>query len=680
MSQKKLCLIICLAICVAHGIPVCGQPVSINFQPPGKVPAGYLPDFGEVFGDRGDGFSYGWTKKQSGKMSHSPSSSFSDLRYDTLVYRLPASSEAWEIALEDGVYDLLIVCANAGNTYQDNTLDVEGVILRDPDFGDRLDQHRVIIQVQDGRLTVRSWSSTYATLCFMDIHRYVPCMLPFPKDAAQKVPIDVLLHWTPATTDQTYNVYLGEVFEDVNAIATPKATGLDVNSFDPGRLKLNQTYYWRVDEVNSHDTQSVHPGLVWSFATSNFIIVDDFERYNNVRPNRPWCTWLDGLGFSASEYYPDGYDGNATGSGVGYDILSILHGRGSHMEEEITMTGSSQSLPLYYFGYKNSVISQTDRRFDPPQNWSTHGSQTLTLHFYGNESNELGSLYALINGERVTYPDNSDLQRTLWHTWPIDLGTLDTNLNAVTNLSIGVESSGKGLLLLDDILLIQDVCNPGDIRDPGTESLVARYSLDGHTLDTSGHGHNGVVRGEPTYEEAIVGEGLAFDGRASQFVDLGFLDPSEGTGQFTVSMWVKRTGYTSAYQGVMGKRNTWSSNEMMWQIEVNQNNGVISLTRPDEQVVGRTPGIPFGDWPYTTARYKWAHMAVTYDGEMARLYVHGLEVGSGPFTLGPDTDATLVLGACGANGENPFHGVIDEIAIYNRALSLGELRYLAGDR
>ena len=119
---------------------------------------------------------------------------------------------------------------------------------------------------------------------------------------------------------------------------------------------------------------------------------------------------------------------------------------------------------------------------------------------------------------------------------------------------------------------------------------------------------------------------------------------------------------------------------MMWQIEVNQNNGAVSLTNANGHVAGATPELPYRTWSSSGSAQKWRHMAVTYDGEIARLYVCGLEAGSGPFTIGQATDAALALGAGGANGENPFRGGIDEVAIYNRALSLGEVRYLAGDR
>ena len=63
----------------------------------------------------------------------------------------------------------------------------------------------------------------------------------------------------------THNVYMGTSFEDVNTATVPTAAGLDVPSFDPGRLNLDQTYFWRVDEVNGAPDYAVHKGHVWSF-------------------------------------------------------------------------------------------------------------------------------------------------------------------------------------------------------------------------------------------------------------------------------------------------------------------------------------------------------------------------------------------------------------------------------
>ena len=52
--------------------------------------------------------------------------------------------------------------------------------------------------------------------------------------------------------------------------AVPTASGLDVASFDPGRLELGKTYYWRVDEVNGAPDNTVFKGEVWSFTVEPF--------------------------------------------------------------------------------------------------------------------------------------------------------------------------------------------------------------------------------------------------------------------------------------------------------------------------------------------------------------------------------------------------------------------------
>ena len=53
-------------------------------------------------------------------------------------------------------------------------------------------------------------------------------------------------------------------------------------------VELSQTYYWRVDEVNEAEAVTRWPGEVWSFSTTEYVSVDDFESYNNLSPNRPF--------------------------------------------------------------------------------------------------------------------------------------------------------------------------------------------------------------------------------------------------------------------------------------------------------------------------------------------------------------------------------------------------------
>jgi len=93
---------------------------------------------------------------------------------------------------------------------------------------------------------------------------------PIPATESDDVVRDVILGWKPGALAATHNVYLGTDAADVNDATVPTAQDLDVNSFDPGRLEFGQTYYWRVDEVNSAPDFTAFKGDVWSFTVEPF--------------------------------------------------------------------------------------------------------------------------------------------------------------------------------------------------------------------------------------------------------------------------------------------------------------------------------------------------------------------------------------------------------------------------
>ena len=158
---------------------------------------------------------------------------------------------------------------------------------------------------------------------------------------------------------------------------------------------------------------------------------------------------------------------------------------------------------------------------------------------------------------------------------------------------------------------------------------------------------------------------LQFSGQWGTTVDCGTWNPSGTTGRLTVAAWIKWTGLNAQYQGVVAKRDDWTATDTCWHVELNTDTGNIAFGRYDSY-----PGFgenipPVGEWQ---------HVAVTYDGTTTTMYIDGSPVGtSTAFSLGPKTDAHVVFGAVDGSGNNPFNGAIDEVRIYDRALTADDM-------
>jgi hypothetical protein len=209
-------------------------------------------------------------------------------------------------------------------------------------------------------------------------------------------------------------------------------------SYSPLSLDLSKTYYWRVDEVNDAETPTAWESSIWSFTTTNHLVVEDFESYGDFPPDEIWNTWL------------DGYDNPANGCTVGYSTPDW--GNDEHYVETTIVRGGEQSMPLFYSNTLGASYSEAERTFANPQDWTEAGVQTLVLFFHGTAGNT-GQLYVRINGSKVPYDgDAADIELEQWTQWNIDLASLGVTLQNVTTISIGIDDNGaEGTLYIDDI-------------------------------------------------------------------------------------------------------------------------------------------------------------------------------------------------------------------------------------
>ncbi len=147
---------------------------KINFQPTASpIPAGYLPDDGSVFGNRGNGYTYGWNAKNTSFTRDRNSTLSPDQRYDTLNHMQKAGGgRAWEIAVPNGAYTVFVVAGDADYSDSVFRISVEGVLTvsGSPTSSARWVSGTRTVTVSDGRLTVGNGSgASNNKICFIDI-------------------------------------------------------------------------------------------------------------------------------------------------------------------------------------------------------------------------------------------------------------------------------------------------------------------------------------------------------------------------------------------------------------------------------------------------------------------------------------------------------------------------------
>jgi hypothetical protein len=262
------------------------------------------------------------------------------------------------------------------------------------------------------------------------------------------------LSWTPGDAAAEHDVYFGIDKESVADADTSTAdiyrgrqqgTTFTINE----GVQANQSYFWRIDEINND--AAIIKGGIWTFTIADYLIVDDFESYNDLNidqegNNRIYLTWLDGF-----------ENPTTNGSTMGYPEPDFAEGE--HFVETETVHGGGQSAPIFYDNTTAGSSEVTANTSDLPigTDWTVGSPDTLSLWIYGDPNNSTTErMYLKVNNVKVVY--DGELTVAEWQQWTIDLATLGVNLNNVTTMSIGFErtgaTGGTGMVFVDDIRLL----------------------------------------------------------------------------------------------------------------------------------------------------------------------------------------------------------------------------------
>ena len=201
--------------------------------------------------------------------------------------------------------------------------------------------------------------------------------------------------------------------------------------------------------------------------------------------------------------------------------------------------------------------------------------------------------------------------------------------------------------------------------EPSTAGLVGYWPLDGNALDTSGNGNNGTIVGGATAVAGKVNTALDFNGTSGVVTTSGGIINTAN--DFTMSAWV----YVDAVTGTDNIVAAYNTNPTYQAALLNLNSTILAAS------IVNTANGDFCSGNVSYSAGQWYHLAFTKTSSNCSFYLNGVkEVNDTTLTGTPLASNVFRIGArnWGAADADFFDGKIDDVRIYNRALSADEIK------
>jgi chitodextrinase len=413
--------------------------------------------------------------------------------------------------------------------------------------------------------------------------------------------------------------------------------------------------------MDLYTLQSTPPMLADSEAPTSPLNLSAEVEFNNVYLS--WLTATDNVGVTAYNVYQDG-DKVLTTSNTSADLLLLTPLTEFLFSVTAVDEAGNESLP--------SSLSVTTGQDETPD---TEAPSTPT-----NLRGSLGSNSILFAWDAST--DNVQVAGYVVFLDGIFADSLDSGTTSVliggldpeTLYTFGVyayDLSGNNSETAEVTLETEPEL------DTGEEGLVAHYPFDGNANDATPYENHGVIGGDPVFEavthpngtgnQAIVFDGMQDSVLAPNAVQL----ISDYT---TVSFWIRVDAVSTDAEAYVLDFGHWSER---WKISLPQHLKIVWTTNTTYSVSDNfIHDMDSGDGNELLLN-NWWYVTMVHDGVDDIIYLDGVEVNKQPAagTLN-STGLPLGMGSNPIDGGQYFTGALDEVKIYNKALTPEEVAAL----
>ncbi len=201
-----------------------------------------------------------------------------------------------------------------------------------------------------------------------------------------------------------------------------------------------------------------------------------------------------------------------------------------------------------------------------------------------------------------------------------------------------------------------------------TEGLVLYFNFDegaGSTVrDLSGKGNDGAINGASWVKDGKIGSALSFE--SGDYVEVPHSASLSITDAITIMAWTYMATGSSGEMAIVSK-GTWAANDLPYELTETPGGVIYWQFYNDAGRDTCSPNSPPVD--------EWHHIAGTYDGQIFKAYIDG-EFGEEWQYAGtmPENTASVTIGKRSKAADCYFTGMIDEVIIFSRALSVEEVQ------
>jgi chitodextrinase len=467
----------------------------------------------------------------------------------------------------------------------------------------------------------------------------------------------VALSWSPSTDSSgvaNYNVYRangsGFTPSPANRIAQPTGT-----SYTDTNLPIG-TYYYKVTAQDPSGNVSVESNELRVFIAGDTSAPTQPSSFSisgtsATSLSTTWTASNDNVGVTGYRVFLDGVQQSTT-TNLGFTFTGLgcatSHTVGVEAYDAAANTSPRATVAGTTAGCDTLPPSVS---VTAPTGGSTvSGVVTVTASASDNDS-VVGVQFRL-DGQNLGVEDTTSPYSASWDTTTISNGT--HTLTAVArDPSANIATSG-GVTVT-----VSNIAQPA--------GLVAAYSFDAGSgtvaADSSGKGNNGSLTNGPTWAAAgKFGGAITFDGVNDSVVvpDSNTLDLTTG---MTLESWVNPSA-NGGWRTVLFKE---QAADLVYGLYAFRSTGVANgqVYIGAERDVNATAATPLNTW---------THLAVTYDGASLRLFSNGNQVATTNQTGSIQTSNGVLRIGGNAIWSEWFKGMLDEVRVYNRALTAAEIQ------